>query len=45
MTNTNPGSYGTLSLSEYRAIIGDGVRVFSDSDDLSFFSTYPIYIS
>lgn len=45
MTNTNPGSYGTLSLSEYRAIVGDGVRVFSDSDDLSFFSTYPIYIS
>lgn len=45
MTNTNPGSYGTLSLSEYRAIIGDGVRVFSDSDDLSFFSTYPIYIT
>lgn len=45
MTNTNPGSYGNLSLSTYRAIIGDGVRVFSESDDLSFFSTYPIYIS
>lgn len=45
MTSTNPGSYGNLSVSSYRAIVGDGVRVFSDSDSLSFFATYPIYIS
>lgn len=45
MTTTNPGSAGNLSVSSYRAIVGDGVRVFSDSDSLSFFATYPIYIS
>ncbi|MFZ3232444.1 MAG: hypothetical protein WA194_02770 [Patescibacteria group bacterium] len=45
MTTTNPGSAGNLSVSSYRAIVGDGVRVFSDSDTLSFFATYPIYIS
>lgn len=45
MTTTNPGSAGNLSVSSYRAIVGDGVRVFSDSDSLAFFATYPIYIS
>ncbi|MDQ1344316.1 MAG: hypothetical protein QG650_1036, partial [Patescibacteria group bacterium] len=45
MTTTNPGSMGNLSVSSYRAIIGNDVRVFSDSDALSFFATYPIYIT
>lgn len=45
MTTTNPGSMGNLSVSSYRAIVGNDVRVFSDSDSLSFFATYPIYIS
>lgn len=34
-----------MAVSSYRAIVGNGVRVFGDGDSLSFFSTYPILIS
>ncbi len=45
VTTTNPGSHGTLSIGEYRVIVGNGTRVFSDADVLSFRSSYPILIT